>query len=258
LAQEHEDLGDVLRRFEESAERARVKRTTPRPRRRPSKRWLLAAGAGVATVACAVGISSEAGVRTEQSAASTIELRLSFEQRVDRPAWPVKGAESEAREIAGSRKGLVSFDVIGPGGRTLSFEPDRQFFSASVSKVMLLVAELRRLRREGTPLDATTRSLLTQMITFSDNDAADAIYARVGDAGLNEVAKLAGMSQFSGDVGHWSNVQFSASDLALFMSKLDQLLDLPTNGSTRARGRTATGNPPPASSRARTQCATVL
>ena len=29
------------------------------------------------------------------------------------------------------------------------------------------------------------------MITFSDNDAADSIYARVGDAGLIEVAKPA-------------------------------------------------------------------
>jgi beta-lactamase class A len=66
------------------------------------------------------------------------------------------------------------------------------------------------------------------MITVSDNDAADAIYERVGDPGLNEVAELTGMSGFEGDVGHWSNVKITAADMALFMSKLDELLDLPS------------------------------
>ena len=143
------------------------------------------------------------------------------------PAWPAESAEKNARRIAEDREGVVSFAAIGPGGRTLGFDADRRFFSASLSKAMLLVAELRRLRRENLSLDATTKNTLTQMITFSDNLAADVIYARVGDAGLNEVAKIAGMAEYSGDVGHWSNVQFSASDLALFMSKLEELLDLP-------------------------------
>ena len=62
----------------------------------------------------------------------------------------------------GSRRrepATVSFAVIGPGGKTVSFEPDRPYFSASISKAMLLVAELRRLRREEAPLDAATRTL---------------------------------------------------------------------------------------------------
>ena len=144
-----------------------------------------------------------------------------------KPAWPDEDALSKARQIVDDRSGLVSFAAIGPGGRTLEFEPNRQFFSASVTKSMLLVAELRRLRREEAPLDDSTRSLLEGMITLSDNDAADAIYARVGDAGMNEVADAAGMAHFSGDVGHWSNAQITAGDMALFMSKLDELLDLP-------------------------------
>ena len=106
-------------------------------------------------------------------------------------------------------------------------DPDRQFFSASVAKSMLLVAELRRLRRDEAPLDATTRALLERMITLSDNEAADAIYERVGDPGLNEVAAASAMSGFEGDVGHWSNVQITAGDMARFMSELDGLLDLP-------------------------------
>ena len=143
------------------------------------------------------------------------------------PSWPAEVALPRARGIVDERSGLVSFAVIGPRGRTLEFEPNRQFFSASVTKSLLLVAELRRLRREDAPLDGATRSLLEQMITLSDNDAADAIYARVGDEGMNEVADAAGMKNFEGDVGHWSNAQITAGDMALFMSKIDELLDLP-------------------------------
>jgi beta-lactamase class A len=143
-------------------------------------------------------------------------------------AWPAEGAAAEAARIAGARSGVVSFAAIGPRGRDVGFEPDRLFYAASVAKAMLLVAELRRLNAEEATLDETTRSLLEQMITVSDNEAADAIYGRVGDPGLNEVAEVTGMSGFEGDVGHWSNVKISAADMALFMSKLDELLDLPS------------------------------
>jgi hypothetical protein len=141
--------------------------------------------------------------------------------------WPAEGAAAEAQRIAESRSGVVSFAAIGPGGETMGFEPNREFYSASVAKSMLLVAELRRLAAEESPLDEETRTLLQQMITVSDNDAADTIYERVGDPGLNEVAQLTGMTGFGGDVGHWSNVKITAGDMALFMSKLDELLDLP-------------------------------
>ncbi|MDQ3759667.1 MAG: hypothetical protein M3331_06980, partial [Actinomycetota bacterium] len=77
-------------------------------------------------------------------------LNLSLKPELqDEPAWPVKSAVARAEEIARNRQGLVSFAAVGPGGRTVGFEPNRQYFSASVTKCMLLVAELRRLRREG-------------------------------------------------------------------------------------------------------------
>ena len=140
--------------------------------------------------------------------------------------WPAEGAAAAAERIAKSRAGVVSFAAIGPRGTTVALEPERQFYSASVAKAMLLVAELRRLDGEGTGLDEATRSTLERMITVSDNDAADAIYERVGDPGLNEVARLSGMTGFAGDVGHWSNVKITAGDMALFMSRLDDLLDV--------------------------------
>ena len=185
---------------------------------------------GRAVTSSPAGAPTEERVATETAPAEEAATKPDREPKADPVAWPAEGAAAEAQRIAESRSGVIAFAAIGPGGKTMGFEPDRQFYSASISKSMLLVAELRRLAAEELPLDETTKSLLEQMITVSDNDAADAIYARVGDAGLNEVAKAAEMSHFAGDVGHWSNVKVTAADMALFMSKLDDLLDLPFGG----------------------------
>ena len=69
----------------------------------------------------------------------------------------------------------------------------------------------------------STDSLLTNMITVSDNEAADAIYARVGDAGLLAVAKRVGMTQFT-VAGYWGNAQIAAGDMALLFGDLDRAL----------------------------------
>jgi hypothetical protein len=93
-------------------------------------------------------------------------------------------------------------------------------------KALLLAAELRRLDAAGAPLDAETRGLLTRMITLSDNDAADAIYYRVGDAGLYEVAREAGMREFS-VAGYWANAQVTAAEMARFMWRVEDVLSGP-------------------------------
>ena len=98
-----------------------------------------------------------------------------------------------------------------------------RFHSASVVKSMLLAAELHRLDAAGLPLDDETRSVLTSMITISDNDAATTIYERVGDAGLYEVADAAGMHDFE-VAESWGYARISASDMALFFSDLDGVL----------------------------------
>jgi hypothetical protein len=97
------------------------------------------------------------------------------------------------------------------------------FHSASVVKSMLLAAELRRLDREGLPLDPETRRTLTAMITISDNDAATAIYERVGDAGLDEVAAAAGMTDFS-VAESWGYARISAADMAMLFADLERVL----------------------------------
>jgi hypothetical protein len=137
-----------------------------------------------------------------------------------RHPYPSPRAIRRAQRFAAARSD-VSFavidDSIGLGG----YDPDRQFSSASVSKVLLLAAELRRLDREELPLDGATRDLLEPMITYSDNGAADAVYAQVGDAGLEEVAQRAGMRDFEPTPGFWGGDEVTAADLARFFFRLE-------------------------------------
>jgi Beta-lactamase enzyme family len=86
---------------------------------------------------------------------------------------------------------------------------------------MLLVALLRRAPHRR--LSATERSLLRPMITFSDNDAASAVYARVGGEGMRRVAHAAGMRKFV-DVGYWSDAQITAADQARLFLRIDRLV----------------------------------
>ena len=144
-------------------------------------------------------------------------------------SWPERPYPSgkrvdAARELAASAYGTVSFAVVDAGGGVRGYEEDATFSSASASKSLLLAAELRRLRDEKEPLDEYTRSLLEPMITYSDNDAASAIYARVGDGGMEEVAERAGMRSFGVDPGFWGGAQLTAADLGRFWFGLDRNL----------------------------------
>ena len=142
------------------------------------------------------------------------------------PAMPGPSAMRRAWKYARRRGGLVSFAVVDTKGRMRTRDGGRLYASASVVKAMLLVAELRRLAEYGLPLDPVTEDLLEAMITWSDNDAADSIYARVGDPGLVAVAEAAKMRRFT-VAGYWGNAQVTAADLAHFFSRVRRLLPRP-------------------------------
>jgi hypothetical protein len=138
------------------------------------------------------------------------------------PAVPSAAGLRKAWRYARARGGLVSIAVVDARGRLRGRRAGVRYVSASMVKALLLVAELRRLERAGAPLDAATTGLLRAMITISDNDAADAIYARTGDAGLLAVARSARMRRFAAG-GHWSVAQVTAADMARFFSRLRRL-----------------------------------
>jgi hypothetical protein len=137
-----------------------------------------------------------------------------------RATYPPPGAVRRAERFAADRPD-VSFAVIDRSLGLRGYDYERQFSSASASKALLLAAELRRLQREDLPLDAQTKALLEPMITYSDNGAADAVYAQVGDEGLEEVAERAGMADFEPTPGFWGGDQITAADMARFFYRLD-------------------------------------
>jgi len=136
---------------------------------------------------------------------------------------PSAAALRSAWSYARSRGGAVSLAVVNSEGEQRGRDEDRLYAAASVVKSMLLAAEVRRLKQAGEPLDAQTDALLSAMITSSDNEAADAIYTRVGDDGLEAVARRVGMRRFT-VAGYWGNAQIAAADMALMFGDLERAL----------------------------------
>lgn len=170
--------------------------------------------------------------RTPGPSPSSALAALAFEAQTKRPGAPAirrpalvpgKAGLQNASAYARGREGAVSFAVIDSRGELRGRTENRRYPAASVVKAMLLAAELRRLAEAGQGIDPTTDSLLEAMITYSDNAAADAIYSRVGDAALQEIAARAGMTRFT-VASHWGTARIAAADMARFFGDLDELL----------------------------------
>jgi Beta-lactamase enzyme family len=160
-----------------------------------------------------IAVAGQAGETAPSAAPSAAER--------PRAKIPSPAAMREAWTYARRRSGVASFAVVDTEGKLRGRAEAHRYPAASVVKAMLLAAEVRRLRHAG--INSTTDRLLTAMITRSDNDAADAIYARVGDAGLFGVARRAEMKRFT-VAGHWGNARITAADMARFFGDLDRVL----------------------------------
>ncbi len=136
--------------------------------------------------------------------------------------YPGPAAVAAATRYLNRRIGYTGFAVIDSEGRIGGEHLHRTFVSASVVKAMLLVAYLRKLAAEHRGLDTPSRSLLEPMIHISDNEAATAVWERVGDPRLRELARRAAMTDFS-IVGIWANAQISPADQARYFFEMESL-----------------------------------
>jgi hypothetical protein len=135
--------------------------------------------------------------------------------------WPKRIAAAE--RFADGRQGAVSFAVVDEGGRVRGDHVDRVHSSASVVKVMFMVALLREPEVRDDGLTRTERRLLGPMIKRSDNQAATAIYNRVGEGALDDLARDAGMDHFTTQP-LWGLSTITAKEQARFMFGLERFI----------------------------------
>jgi hypothetical protein len=138
--------------------------------------------------------------------------------------FPGPAAIARAAGYLQSRTGRKAFAVIDTEGRLAGANVHWTFPTASVVKAMLLTAYLRRLHAQGQhTVDGFSNSFLYPMIHVSDNSAATQTWSIVGDSGLYEVARAAGMTDFSVS-GLWGSALLSPADQAHFFFIMDSLI----------------------------------
>jgi len=139
------------------------------------------------------------------------------------PAVPDEDAIADADDWLATRAGRTAFACVDSAGVLHGVRVHERFHSASLVKAMLLTAYLEAVDEQERPLTSAEAALLEPMIEVSDNDAASAIFARVGQDGLQRLALQAGMTDFSPSAA-WGLTEISAADQARFFSRLDELL----------------------------------
>jgi 3D (Asp-Asp-Asp) domain-containing protein len=135
-------------------------------------------------------------------------------------------AQDVARQLTGQP---VGFAVVDNTGRLLgSVSPNVTNRSASLTKAMVLIALTQQAQHRA--LSDGEREMAQSMIRRSDNSAANDLFARVGTASVNAVARRAGMTSFrlvqhkqapDGYVLGYSRV--SAVDQARLFARIDAL-----------------------------------
>ncbi len=176
-------------------------RSRPTPRTRPGRRrppCRVVLTVGLATIAVEprpLPIPSSAHPQAQ------VSYREPFTSPL--PGWrstevvPSPSSVAAARRFARGREGTVAFAVVDSEGRLRGLEAKRSFVSASLVKVMLLLAYLERVESAAASVSPEGRAMLEPMIEVSDNAAASQVYGLVGADGLEQVARRAGMTGFT-------------------------------------------------------------
>ena len=144
-------------------------------------------------------------------------------------AYPSKKSVRAVKSFV-SRRATSSFALVDSRGRLHGYQARRRYASGSIVKLMLLVAYLRRL--EGRMPPPGDQQLLHTMIVLSGNKVASIIQGKVGTAALWEVARDAGMRDFSVS-GSWGSSLISAADQARFFRRFDRMIPAGTRDYAR-------------------------
>jgi hypothetical protein len=138
--------------------------------------------------------------------------------------FPSSGSIANAERFLATRAGRTSLAIVDSSGHVSGVRLHEHFETASVVKVMMLTAYLQMLAARHRSLDSFDTSLLYPMIHISDNNAASAVFAIVGEGAIARVAREAGMGDYAPSSVWWAYTQSSAVDQARFFSMLGRLI----------------------------------
>ncbi|MFJ6213603.1 serine hydrolase [Streptomyces sp. NPDC092296] len=133
------------------------------------------------------------------------------------PAQAVAAAVERAmRPVSAKAEGKVAVAVadLATGLSATAGATGHAFVTASVAKADILATLLLQAQHAGRELTAQERAWARTMIENSDNDAADALYSRIGlAAGLDSANRTFGLTATTGGADrHWGLTETTAGD----------------------------------------------
>jgi beta-lactamase class A len=194
---------------------------------KPMGGFIRAAAVALLAVAPVLSLAPPAGAAVHSAADSAGWCRS-----LSHPAL----AARVSRAIDAARHGRVSAIAVRVDdprkGLQCWLHGARRFDSASVVKVTILAALLRKALVQHRYLTDTEAAEATAMITRSDNDAASELWYELGRGYIQHFLHLAGMRQtVLGLDGYWGLTQITAHDEMLLLRLLlhrNPVLDLPS------------------------------
>jgi len=156
---------------------------------------------------------------TVATAAAPVECRVPGRHETIDQLW--RPDMRAAVAYAHTRVGDIAF-AVRTEDRFYGYRPDHVEWSASVVKAMLMVAYLDRPGVADRQLTSYDKSLLSPMITASDNGAADQVDEIVGSSGLDALARRVGMTNFDAVAPVWGETHITARDQTLFFLHIDR------------------------------------
>ncbi|WP_336715005.1 serine hydrolase [Arthrobacter sp. USHLN218] len=183
----------------------------------------LAAATAATLTASSVGLAGDDGRSILSSTAHAAQDVVAEQVAAGPPAAEAKvadgsGTREERFRVAMAEQAEASGQTFSVAvrddatGQTWTYEPGRRYMEASVVKVSIVLSLIRQATEQGRGLSAEEIELSRQMITKSDNDATNELYARIGgNVGLGETYQLLGMSSTESGPG-WGGSLTTADD----------------------------------------------
>ncbi|MGW6960074.1 serine hydrolase [Streptomyces chartreusis] len=230
----------------ESSRARRDRRARP-PRRRPLLHGALATVVvcGTAAGTAYVNTAARPGVRAVSSAATSspsasISAAAGGEASVEPVAEPTVNHDAllaDAMKTVHVEDGAaVSVAVLDLDSGASAVYGDGGFDTASIVKVDILAALLLQAQDAGRELTAAERSYAVDMIEYSDNTAASALWRTIGQAqGLDSANGRLGLTDTAGGNDmYWGLTQTTAADQLALLRQVFGAADSELSANSRA------------------------